>query len=1093
MVDGALLTDHGPEYRIRTKEDRVYHFPKGFARINQRGGLEYPIGRVADLCGNWLDFDRRGDILTGINESAGRRFDVTIEDGRIREVVLSVPGTDVHHTFVRYEYDEAGDLVAVIDALGHPYRFAYDEHHLVRHTDRNGLSFYYEYDKDGEDWRVTHSWGDGGLYDYRFEYIDLLKERRITDSLRNVSIVKLDERGLPICEIDALGGRTIYEYDEAGRTKAVIDQDGHRTEWAYDARGNLLTLTRADGTCIRTQFDDAGKPTRLTDPNGAEWRQQWDIRGLLINQTTPLGHVSRYEYDGHGQVIAFVNPRRARTELAFDEFGNATTIKDALGNRTRLTHDVLGNVVRKADRLDRETHYRYDARNRLTSVRLPSGATLRCAYDPEGNLVRYIDQQGAETRHEYVAMGAIARRIQADGGVVEYRYDTEQQLLSVTNQRGETYRLIRDALGRIVEESDYWQQSRKYRYTACGYIEQSIDQLGRTVKYRTDPLGRILEKFLVGPSGIDGFEERFAYDGTGHLLAAENHDIRIERIFDAEGRLVEERQGLDLTIRNIYDESGNRVQRDTLRDGKATVGHTVRYCYDLLDQATDVAIDDHVPIRLERDGAGQITGEQRSPILRREVRFDAEGNLTEQRLQKGTAVFASVGYAYDLAGNLTERRDSEFGLDRFTYDPVSRVIEHIDPQGALQRHFHDLAGDRLQTRVVRPQALIEHAFASATLQGSILAADESFPQQDWVREGDLGGSLYRFDRSGNLVFRRDPRGELTLEWDVNQRLIESRLNGKCSRYRYDPLGRRIEKATDDTTIRFAWDGDALLSDRCVPTAATTESERHSRGWLREYIYYPGTFEPLARADVDVCSQALLHFFNEPNGCPTRITDDQGVAKWVGRYNASGGLTSQPVHEVENALRLQGQYHDEETGLSYNRHRYFDPVIESYISIDPVRLVAGVNLYALGPNVLRWIDPHGLNCSDIKFGQRRIAPQFRSMDGDIPDYLRGRPIRDVAEDLKGGKLHPDQLEVKYFVHPETGERIAESNRTLAALSMAGMEPTKVREVPVTSELLSRLDEEPLRHHGEVFSMPGRAIPVTPGANDTTILDVVRLPG
>ena len=53
-------------------------------------------------------------------------------------------------------------------------------------------------------------------------------ERRITDSLGHVSLVKLDERGLPISEIDPLGGITLYEYDDAGRTTAVVDQDGHR-------------------------------------------------------------------------------------------------------------------------------------------------------------------------------------------------------------------------------------------------------------------------------------------------------------------------------------------------------------------------------------------------------------------------------------------------------------------------------------------------------------------------------------------------------------------------------------------------------------------------------------------------------------------------------------------------------------------------------------------------------------------------------------------------------------------------------------------------------------------------------------------------
>jgi YD repeat-containing protein len=54
-----------------------------------------------------------------------------------------------------------------------------------------------------------------------------LNETRLTDSLGSVWIVKFDEHGLPISEIDPLGGIAQYEYDEVGRTTAVVDPDGH--------------------------------------------------------------------------------------------------------------------------------------------------------------------------------------------------------------------------------------------------------------------------------------------------------------------------------------------------------------------------------------------------------------------------------------------------------------------------------------------------------------------------------------------------------------------------------------------------------------------------------------------------------------------------------------------------------------------------------------------------------------------------------------------------------------------------------------------------------------------------------------------------
>ena len=69
---------------------------------------------------------------------------------------------------MRYDYDPTGDLTAARDAGGNARRFAYDEHHLVRHTDRLGQSFYYEFDSTASSGRrVVHAWGDGGLFDYR--------------------------------------------------------------------------------------------------------------------------------------------------------------------------------------------------------------------------------------------------------------------------------------------------------------------------------------------------------------------------------------------------------------------------------------------------------------------------------------------------------------------------------------------------------------------------------------------------------------------------------------------------------------------------------------------------------------------------------------------------------------------------------------------------------------------------------------------------------------------------------------------------------------------------------------------------------------
>ena len=102
------------------------------------------------------------------------------------------------------------------------------------------------------------------------------------------------------------------------------------------------------------------------------------------------------------------------------------------------------------------------------------------------------------------------------------------------------------------------------------------------------------------------------------------------------------------------------------------------------------------------------------------------------------------------------------------------------------------------------------------------------------------------------------------------------------------------------------------------------------------------------------------------GTPQELTDYSGEIVWSAKYNAYGKVTHLALgggEQLEQPLRFQGQYFDAESGLHYNRHRYYDPEIGRYLTPDPIKLAGGLNPYQYTPNPTGWVDPLGLsgNC------------------------------------------------------------------------------------------------------------------------------------
>ncbi|MGO4325408.1 RHS domain-containing protein, partial [Pseudomonas sp. KB_12] len=291
--------------------------------------------------------------------------------------------------------------------------------------------------------------------------------------------------------------------------------------------------------------------------------------------------------------------------------------------------------------------------------------------------------------------------------------------------------------------------------------------------------------------------------------------------------------------------------------------------------------------------------------------YDEQGRLKAQTVwQSQQQQLFWRDYAYSAKGNLQTLSDNR-NRRSYQYDPLDRLTRIDFSHSEPPEHFcHDPAGNLMMQDRPGP----------TTLKGNRL-----------LKEGDRH---YDYDAFGNLIReRRDQALVSAYRYDSQHRLIGvTTADGREASYRYDAFGRRISKTVDGLTTEFFWQGDQVVAEN---------SPRHHRS----YVYEPGTFRPLAMLDGEGPEKATPFYYHLDHlGTPQELTSYSGQIVWSARYNGYGQLTELQHgggEQLEQPLRFQGQYFDPESGLHYNRHRYYNPETGRYLTPDPSKLVGGL--------------------------------------------------------------------------------------------------------------------------------------------------------
>jgi len=126
-------------------------------------------------------------------------------------------------------------------------------------------------------------------------------------------------------------------------------------------------------------------------------------------------------------------------------------------------------------------------------------------------------------------------------------------------------------------------------------------------------------------------------------------------------------------------------------------------------------------------------------------------------------------------------------------------------------------------------------------------------------------------------------------------------------------------------------------------------------------------------------------------------DSHGTQTWSCELSSYGEVRNITGTRGDCPFRYQGQYEDVETGLYYNRFRYYDPKDGVYVSQDPIGLAGGMNVHLYVKDTNSYIDIFGLS--------GEIVYQLLDAKGNVNYY--GITSRDaltrMAEHSNSGKV------------------------------------------------------------------------------------------
>ncbi|MFS3416745.1 RHS repeat-associated core domain-containing protein, partial [Escherichia coli] len=508
------------------------------------------------------------------------------------------------------------------------------------------------------------------------------------------------------------------------------------------------------------------------------------------------------------------------------------------------------------------------------------------------------------------------------------------------------------------------------------------------VHYRYDEKGRLTgERQTVHHPETEALlwqhETRHAYNAQGLANRCIPDSLpAVEWLTYGSGWL----SGMKLGDTPLVEYTRDRLHRETLRSfGRYELSTAYTPAGQLQSQHLN-------SLQYDRDYTWNDNGELiriSSPRQTRSYSYSTTGRLTSVHTTAAN-LDIRIPYATDPAGNrlpdpelhpdstLSMWPDNRIARDAhylYRYDRYGRLTEKTDliPEGVIRtddertHRYHYDSQHRLvhYTRTQYAEPLVESRYLYDPLGRRVA-------KRVWRRERDLTGWMSLSRKPQVSWYGWDGDRLTTIQND------RTRIQTIYQPGSFTPLI-RVETATGEqakTQRRSLADtlqqsggedgGSVVFPPVLVQMLDRLESEiladrvsEESRRWLASCGL---TVEQMQNQMDPVYTPARkIHLYHcDHRGLPLALISKEGATEWCAEYDEWGNLLNEEnPHQLQQLIRLPGQQYDEESGLYYNRHRYYDPLQGRYITQDPIGLKGGWNFYQYPLNPVQYIDSMGL--------------------------------------------------------------------------------------------------------------------------------------